>query len=325
MNFKNFFLIMIFALAFIAPAQSRVVADVSSVHTEGDTFRARGVKLTSKTNPAKAWVENLDGTNKSNLPITVNNKETAIQVTMPLVESDTKMYLYISGGDVSESDPQKYFIIVINNPGLDTSTFENLPTVTGSTGSNVGGTGPQGPQGPAGLPGYIYGGDRDIDTLPDYDEGYDSYDALKKIKAVVRESSINQTAGEINIGSANAVTIVDSNTATEEVLGLIAGTGSVGQKVTFIVDNFFFLALSDPRYLRASSPVVGSIVAPDFFSVKRPLFDAPTRTIEVSRYQLIPIFPGMVLEFVFDGTQWRLMNLPTYYLSGPCGPFSLCD
>jgi hypothetical protein len=293
------------------------------VQVEGNSFRARGVKLTSKNNPAKAWVANLDGTNPANIPVEVNSKGNAIRITMPLVNEDTKMNLYVSGGNVPESDPQSYFIVVINNPELDTATFSNVPTVTGSAGSGVGSVGPQGPQGgsgPRGLPGFIYDGDRDIDTLPDYDDGY--YEVAQPSR-VVRTSKSGQEAGEINIGSANAVNIVDSNNKTEDVLGLIRGTGATGQKVTFIIDDFFFLALSESGFLSERGPVAGSIVAPDFFKGRYPLSTA-SRTIDVSRYQLMPVFPGMVLEFIYDGFQWRLINMPFYFGFGDCGPFSVC-
>lgn len=130
-----------------------------------------------------------------------------------------------------------------------------------------------------------------------------------------------QEAGEIDIDAANAVTIIDTNDDTEEVLGLIKGTGATGQRVTFIVDDFFFLALSNSSFTRDRSPVEGSIVAPDFGGGKIPLFSS-TRTIDVSRYQLMPVFPGMVLEFIYDGNQWRLINMPFYFGFGECGPYS---
>lgn len=324
MNFKKLFLISILAGTFLV-AEARITADVSSVQVEGNTFRARGVKLSSKKNPIKAWVTNLDGTNPANVPVTVNGKKNAVKITAPLVNEDTKMNLYVSGGNVPESDPQSYFIVVINNPELDTATFSNVPTVTGSEGSTVGSVGPQGPQGgtgPRGVAGFIYDGDRDIDTLPDYDDSYAM--ALGLVKSVVRTVPLSsQEAGEINIDSANAVSIIDSNFETEDVIGLIKGTGATGQKVTFIVDDFFWLALSEGSSLRKRAPVEGSIVAPDFFDGPRRIFDA-TRTIDVERYQLMPVYSGMVLEFIYDGNQWRLINMPFYFGFGECGPFSAC-
>jgi hypothetical protein len=87
--------------------------------------------------------------------------------------------------------------------------------------------------------------------------------------------------------------------------------------------KLFFLALSNGNSSRVKTPVIGSIVAPDFFTGPRSLF---TRTIEVSRYQPMPVFPGMLLEFMFDGIQWRLINLPFYYAFGLGGlGLSMCN
>jgi hypothetical protein len=318
MKFTNLFLAFVFAATLI-PAQTRVIANVDSVQVEGNTFRARGKNLTSSSNPAKAWVQNLDGTNKTNLPINVNRSGKAVFVTMPLVEVDTKMNLFISGGNVPEADPQQYFIVVLNNPDL-VETAENLPTVVGSEGSTVGGTtGPQGPQGdsgPRGLPGFIYDGTRDVDSLPDYSEGYGYFNDLKAAKKALYLEGQTLTAGQIEIGEANAVTVIDSNTETDDILGLIQGSGATGQRVTFIVDNFFFVALSErfaPKRPRVA-PVVNSIVAPNFFDGPfRFPQSAVGKTIDVDSYQLMPVFPGQVLEFIFDGTQWRLINLPFFF------------
>ena len=328
MKIKNILCALVFA-AMTMPANSRITADVSSVHVEGNTFRARGVKLSNKNNPAKAWVENLDGTNKTFLSVSVNKKKNAIRVDVPLVNTDTKMKFFSSGGDVPESNPQEYFLVVLDNPSLNVTTSTDLPTVTGGENSSVGGVvGPQGPIGPQGargeqgIPGFIYDGNRDIDSLPDYVENYQTTTA--SLKRNVRPALPSQQAGEITIGTANAVSIVDSNTLTDDVLGLIVGDGSVGQKVTLIVDNFFFLALSNFLFMsnRERAPVPNSIVAPDFYfnSVvpKQVMGDANVadfnrNSISVSRYQLVPIFPGMVIELVFDGTQWRVTNLPFYF------------
>ena len=114
------------------PAQLRITADVLSVQVEGKIFRARGKNLTSNSNPAKAWVENLDDTNPANVPIVVNAKETAVKITVPLVNKDNKMNLFVSGGNVPESAPQQYFLVVINNPEIDTTTLSKVPTITGS-------------------------------------------------------------------------------------------------------------------------------------------------------------------------------------------------
>lgn len=163
MNIKNFLLILVLSGTFLV-AEARITADVSSVQVEGNTFRARGVKLNSKNNPVKAWVTNLDGTNPANVPVSVNGKKNAVKITTPLVNEDTKMNLYVSGGNVPESEPQTYFIVVINNPELDTTTLSNVPTITGSAGSTVGASGTEGAQGatgPRGLPGFIYAGDKD--------------------------------------------------------------------------------------------------------------------------------------------------------------------
>ncbi len=86
------------------------------------------------------------------------------------------------------------------------------------------------------MPGFIFDGDRNVDSLPDYDEGYNITD-FNLLKTVVRDSLVTQEAGEIN-----AVTIVDSNTETEDVVGLIQGTGATGQRVSFIVNETLFLS-----------------------------------------------------------------------------------
>lgn len=304
----------------IVPVNAIITADISTIHVENETFRARGRKLSSEENPAKAVLRNVDGSFVKDLNIRVIRKGKAVEVELPSVNIDTKFLLELSGGNVAENNPQQKIIVILDDPS-SSAVVSADDIVTGSANSTVGGTigpeGPQGPQGSRGDPGYVVGPDQDINTLPDFisEDTMSSSDPEFSFRAV-RIASRNQEAGEIDIGSFNAFSIVDSDPETVDVIGLIKGTGSKGQRVSFIVDSFFILALSNSLFRSAVTPEQGSIVAPDFFTGPIPARKGPmvpTRVIELPRYQSVPVFPGMVLEFIYDGFQWRLINMPFYY------------
>ena len=321
MNFKKIFLVLLVALT-VLPANSRLNLDgYDNVLIEGQRIEIRGKKgtLTSRSNPAQLFIENLDGTNRVSLNTTVNKKRGVVQATLNIdVDKDVKLRLVSQGGNVPADNPQSKPVAVLDEPGRVIVASETV-TFNASDDSGIGSVpGPQGDQGvpgPQGTPGFVYGGERNLDPLPDYSERYMTKPTLNKaVKTMIFEEGMTLTAGEVVLGLANAITLVDSNKLTRDIVGLIKGTGEVGQHVTMIVNDFFFLGLQNRfcQLCRDRAPILNSITAPNF-AVGLDVMPAG-RTIEVSRYQLMPVFPGQVLEFVFDGTQWRMTSLPFIFL-----------
>jgi hypothetical protein len=95
------------------------VDNLQETNFELSSLEFKGENLTSKSNPAKAFLQFAD----SKIPLKITNKDQQQRLVIqlprfPLQTSDmfVEAKLLIFGGDVSETSPQKFDILLVRQP-----------------------------------------------------------------------------------------------------------------------------------------------------------------------------------------------------------------
>lgn len=284
MKTTNLFLVSAAALSVIfsgLKAEARILSIVPSALLESGEVKFKGRDLTSADNPfkAKAVTENGDVVD---LPVNVNlheDRRDVILVTLPTVDSDIKVLLKLSGGDIPESNPQEFVVLIIDKPEAfgGGGTAETPVISGGATGAQgpIGPTGPQGPsgstgpQGPAGPqgPGNKYGGTFEINSFP------------------VKIGPDVFIGGDVVASDANLLKIIDSDTGTTlNVIGTISGA-TAGQALTLLFNT-------QAVVINNETVTANNINLSEFDPLGIP-------------YRANYLFNvGDTLKLIFDGTSW---------------------
>jgi hypothetical protein len=306
-----------FVLAFLAlyvlstlNAEALITNNVPSALTGGKSFKLRGPKLKSKSNPFKITIAayNADGSLGEVLDLTANssikkkaNGNFVATVTMPNVASDLKILLSVSGGNVAETDPQQFTALLLSDPSADAgvelnnndgSTFSSSNT-TGPQGEK-GDTGAPGPAGPQGEPGLvaINGGKVDIDSLFHFEN------------PVLNLRSAKVENGLINVSNSTFFIVTDSDPSTVDIIGNLTGAQNPGQKVTILFEAEAMVTNSE-------------YVTPNSISLHE---EPGTPTLSnFKRLSLVPgtrfdnFKPGDTLVLIYDGNSWFEVSRSTTF------------
>ncbi len=145
-------------------AEARIRTVIPSVAIENAELVFRGRNLDTPENPltVNILVKNptTEETRVINLPVTLSPKKRKATVRIPLVGTDAKVQLQISGGDIPATTPNSNLLLIIDNPNLNSlDLFDDdgnpLPSVPSGFGADgvVGPEGPKGEKGDTGAPG----------------------------------------------------------------------------------------------------------------------------------------------------------------------------
>lgn len=120
-RFYKYFFVLLFMLILPNLCQAKVfnVDNLQETNFELSSLEFKGENLTSKSNPAKAFLQFAD----SKIPLKITNKDQQQRLVIqlprfPLQTSDmfVEAKLLIFGGDVSETSPQKFDILLVRQP-----------------------------------------------------------------------------------------------------------------------------------------------------------------------------------------------------------------
>lgn len=120
-RFYKYFFVLLFMLILPNLSQAKVfnVDNLQETNFELSSLEFKGENLTSKSNPAKAFLQFAD----SKIPLKITNKDQQQRLVIqlprfPLQTSDmfVEAKLLIFGGDVSETSPQKFDILLVRQP-----------------------------------------------------------------------------------------------------------------------------------------------------------------------------------------------------------------
>jgi hypothetical protein len=147
-----------------APSEARVRSFVPGAFIENRSLILNVREMNTRKNPFKA-IYTVPAINEAeeSFSVTLNHRfrraGKRVDIRMPLVSNDTKGRLILSGGNIPESSPLEYTILIIDDPSLvirnpqdNEDTLAIIPSGLGSSGT-VGPEGPEGPAGPQGEPG----------------------------------------------------------------------------------------------------------------------------------------------------------------------------
>jgi hypothetical protein len=281
MSMKNKIIASTFSLIFLlnsVAVNALVRENIPATHTENRDLTFRYKNMNTRTNPLVITLETAltDAAGErfsvvyssANGNLRFGSADRKVTFKVPIVESDTRCNIKISGGVVPANDPLIYPVLILNDltliidpqdptPIID-DIFGNSPigSVPGPQGPQ-GDAGPTGPQGPAGASGTItVSANKDINGL----------------------STFNATG-------VNYITLSDSNTATTEVIETISG-GTKGQ--------ILFLEMGD--YVRFR---VNNTGAPNTIYWSR-----GTTTGDIQPTS--PATDLKLIQLIFNGTHWFL-------------------
>ena len=139
-------------------AQARIRTVIPSVAIENAELVFRGRNMDTPENPLKVNILVKNPTTNEirvvNLPVTLTPRKRKATVRIPLVGTDAKVQLQISGGDIPTTTPNSNLLLIIDNPNLNSLDLFDadgnpLPSVPSGFGAD-GAVGPQGPKGDKG-------------------------------------------------------------------------------------------------------------------------------------------------------------------------------
>jgi len=120
-RFYKYFFVLLFMLILPNLSQAKVfnADNLQETNFELSSLEFKGENLTSKSNPAKAFLQFADS--KISLKITNKDQQQRLVIQLPrfpLQTSDmfVEAKLLIFGGDVSETSPQKFDILLVRQP-----------------------------------------------------------------------------------------------------------------------------------------------------------------------------------------------------------------
>lgn len=296
MKTTNLFLVGAALLAVIfsgLKAEARILSIVPSALLESSEVKFKGRDLTSVANPFKAKAVTENG-QVVDLPVNVNlheDRRDVILVTLPSIDSDIKVLLKLSGGDIPETSPQEFVVLIIDKPEAfgGGGTAETPVISGGASGAQgpVGPTGPQGPSGPSGStgpqgpqgPGNKYGGTFEINSFP-----------VKIVLDVL-------IGGNVVANDSNLLKIVDSDTgSTLNVIGTISGA-TAGQTLSL-------LFATPAVVINNETTTANSINLSEFDPLGLP-------------YRVNYLFNvGDTLKLIFDGTSWYELSRSHNFQTG---------
>lgn len=344
-------LIYIFSLLSHSEARAKVISNIPSVMIESSDLVFRGRKLHSQSNPlsVKVLVTN-NSTNETqtiNLPAEFSKKRKLARVKMPIVGTDSKVQLQISGGNVPASNPEKTLVLIIDNPNLSSLDLFDadgnpLPSIPNNFGNNsnssIGLQGPAGPAGPAGATGP-QGPQGPSGTIPSSIPGSSIISAVNNsLKADMLDNnsqrlSLSGTTGQVVVSKANSGQLNLTLPSRSGTLVTSIDPTPVAVGSTIDVDNQSSINVANTNYVKLIDSSTGSLdtisqfiggvqgqrLAIEFGNTIKLEIDNTGSTNEIQwgrgvvPGRLQDALAGEIYEFVFNGNAWYLMSRYTLF------------
>jgi hypothetical protein len=316
----------LFTSSFLS-ANAVITNNVPSAISSNKTFKLRGKKMNSKSNPFKVTIAayNADGTTGEILDITKNSEirkkseddSYMAKIMVPNVAVDLKVELSVSGGNVPESDPQRFVALLLSDPSSDSVVeLDNDGTTLGNNviegpagdnglNGNPGPKGDKGDKGDKGEPGAlaIDGGSVDVDPLFNllsvgpFPLPFDLESREAKRLATVTKRRASVEKYSINLKGASYFKVVDSDTSTTDILGNISGAVTPGHKLTILFAADALVTNNEDNSINAINLAEESRIKSPFLTNKKALSLTPGTYFELFE-------AGSTLELVYDGNSW---------------------